>query len=180
MMNGDQWIRLVQIFSAKLVLEVFGGGGAIWGFSEVVTLRNHETQEFWRHVAAIIAGVFFIRFLLQIRDYIHEAKTKENPLAGANPWVRMVQIFAAKLVLEVFGGGGAIWGFSEALTLRNPNTQEFWRFNAQLVGFIFFLRFLLQIKDYLMDVILPRGYVKQVSGISDNGIEATEASNLIV
>jgi hypothetical protein len=26
----DPWVRFYQIFSAKLVLEVFGGAGAIW------------------------------------------------------------------------------------------------------------------------------------------------------
>ena len=35
--NKKASIRLVQIFAAKIVLEVFGGGGAIWGASEIVT-----------------------------------------------------------------------------------------------------------------------------------------------
>ena len=70
--NQQQWIRLLQIFSAKLVLEVFGGGGAIWGFSEVLTLRTPHTVWFWRPCAATIGAVFFVRWILQIQDYVND------------------------------------------------------------------------------------------------------------
>jgi hypothetical protein len=68
----SQWIRLIQIFSAKLVLEVFGAGGAIWGFSEAVTLRTPHTVWFWRPCAAIVGTIFFVRWILQIQDYMSE------------------------------------------------------------------------------------------------------------
>jgi len=145
-------LRLFQIFSAKIVLEVFGGGGAIWGFSEVCTFRRPETQEYWRHVALTIAFLFFCRFLLQIKDYVGEINGKRNTIDDHKSWTRFLQIFAAKIVLEVFGGGGAIWGFSEALTFRNSETQEFWRYNARVSAAIFFIRFLLQMNDYLSEM----------------------------
>merc|ERR1712008_187655 len=66
---GMRWVRLLQIFSAKLVLEVFGGAGAIWGFSEVLTLRKPETLWFWRPCAAAVGAIFFLRFILQLEDY---------------------------------------------------------------------------------------------------------------
>ena len=54
--------------------------------------------------------------------------------------------FVPKLVLEVWGGAGAIWGFSEACGLRRPSTQWFWRPVALSLGFVFFLRFLQQVQ----------------------------------
>ena len=70
--------RVIQIFSAKLVLEVFGGAGAIWGFSEAVGLRNKNTEWFWRPCALVFGVVFFIRWILQIRDYLHEEKRSQR------------------------------------------------------------------------------------------------------
>ena len=51
--NREKLIRLLQIFSAKLVLEVCGGGGAIWGFSEAIGLRTTSNVWFWRPVALL-------------------------------------------------------------------------------------------------------------------------------
>lgn len=48
----------------KLILEVFGASGAVWGFAEVLTLRNADTVEFWRWVCLIVALLFFIRYLV--------------------------------------------------------------------------------------------------------------------
>jgi len=144
-------LPILQTFSAKLVLEVFGGGGAIWGFSEAATLRVPDTQEFWRFNASVVGALFFIRFILQIQDYCKE-HIFDQSVEETYSLKRMFQIFLAKLVLEVFGGGGAIWGFSEVLTLRNPKTQEFWRGVALSIGGIFFVRFIMQCSDYLDDM----------------------------
>jgi len=152
--GADPWVRFYQIFGAKLVLEVFGGAGAIWGFSEVMTYRNADTQTFWRYIALIHGAIFYVRMLLQMKDYVIEVVHPGKKLEmTVQHWVRLLQIFSAKMVLEVFGGAGAIWGFSEALSLRKPETQEFWRLQALVVGFIFSIRFALQIKDYLLDVM---------------------------
>jgi hypothetical protein len=72
-------IRLLQIFSARLVLEVFGGAGAIWGFSEAIGLRTPETVWFWRPCALIVGVIFFVRWCMQIQDYVFE----ENLLVPA-------------------------------------------------------------------------------------------------
>lgn len=76
-MNKQQWIRLFQIFVAKMVLEIFGGAGAIWGFSEAVGLRTPETVGFWRPTALTIGFLFFIRWMMQIRDYIEETHSED-------------------------------------------------------------------------------------------------------
>ena len=62
------YIGLIEEFAAKLILEVFGGGGAIWGFSEVCGLRTqeHESARFWRSVAVSIAAVFGARWFRQL------------------------------------------------------------------------------------------------------------------
>ena len=48
----------------KLILEVFGASGAVWGFAEVLTLRDEDTVEFWRWICLIVALLFFIRYLV--------------------------------------------------------------------------------------------------------------------
>ena len=49
--------------AVKLILEVFGAAGAVWGASEVVTLRNKDTQEEWRYISLGIGILFFIRYI---------------------------------------------------------------------------------------------------------------------
>ena len=69
---NDKTLRLFQIFSAKLVLEVFGGGGAIWGFSEALGLRTSASVWFWRPCALSFGAIFFVRWLMQICEYMAE------------------------------------------------------------------------------------------------------------
>lgn len=73
-MDQRRFIECVQIFSAKLVLEVFGGGGAIWGFSEAVGFRVPSTVWFWRPCALVVGMIFFVRWIRQIQDYLVEMK----------------------------------------------------------------------------------------------------------
>mmetsp|Transcript_5938 Transcript_5938/g.11221 ORF Transcript_5938/g.11221 Transcript_5938/m.11221 type:complete len:109 (+) Transcript_5938:113-439(+) len=65
-------LQCVQTFSAKLVLEVFGGGGAIWGFSEAIGLRDSSTVWFWRPFALVVATIFFARWIKQLQEYLVE------------------------------------------------------------------------------------------------------------
>jgi hypothetical protein len=73
-MNQRRLLLCLHNFSAKLVLEVFGGGGAIWGFSEVVGLRNDSTLWFWRPCAICVAMMFFIRWITQLQEYLEETR----------------------------------------------------------------------------------------------------------
>ena len=70
MMFSRKLIRTFQIFGTKLVLEVFGGAGARWGFSEAVGLRVPATIWFWRPCALTFGAIFFVRWLCQARDYV--------------------------------------------------------------------------------------------------------------
>ncbi|VEU37302.1 unnamed protein product [Pseudo-nitzschia multistriata] len=60
---------LCQEFFAKLVLEVFGAGGAVWGFSEVCGFRTEsvESTRFWRKLSLATAVVFGVRWSQQLR-----------------------------------------------------------------------------------------------------------------
>lgn len=168
---------LLRIFSAKLVLEVFGGAGAIWGFSEAVGLRTHFTVWFWRPTALVVGAIFFARWILQIVDFIEESRGKtkvQSRFTNVQLMKDILRIWSAKLVLEVFGGAGAIWGFSEACTLRNPSTVWFWRPTALVVGAIFFARWCLQIKDYIDDFEKDsKCQEAQSSGLSEGLSERT-------
>mmetsp|Transcript_8502 Transcript_8502/g.12067 ORF Transcript_8502/g.12067 Transcript_8502/m.12067 type:complete len:140 (-) Transcript_8502:92-511(-) len=73
-LTRNQWLDLFQTFSARLVLEVFGATGAIWGFSEALGLRTDETNYFWRPFALSFGVIFFIRWCLQIGSFLIETK----------------------------------------------------------------------------------------------------------
>ena len=48
----------------KFVLEVCGAAGAIWGSSEVATLRNKTTQQTWRYISSAVGVLFLGRFVV--------------------------------------------------------------------------------------------------------------------
>ena len=68
--NRRRLLVSARLFATKLILEVFGGGGAVWGFSEALGLRTSRTQEFWRVIALAVASVFLFRWLFQLRDHL--------------------------------------------------------------------------------------------------------------
>jgi hypothetical protein len=70
--NTAKLLHLLHIFTANLILQVFGGAGAIWGFSEVVGLRTPETVWFWRPVAQIVGAVFFARWVVELDAHMKE------------------------------------------------------------------------------------------------------------
>lgn len=47
----------------RIVLEVIGGAGAIWGGAEVFTLRTAENAEVWRWISIFIGFLCFLRFV---------------------------------------------------------------------------------------------------------------------
>lgn len=70
--------------------------------------------------------------------------------------------FAAKFVLEVLGGAGAIWGSSEVLALRTPeNEAAVFRPLAAAVGTLFFFRWCWQLYSTLQKRRQPRNRGKK-------------------
>lgn len=165
--EDKSFFALLKTFGARLILEVFGGGGAIWGYSEICKFRNPETVFYWRPCAAVFGLVFFVRFCVQIADFLRTAKVLETAPSALDH----IERFSAMIVLEVFGAGGAIWGFSEACTLRNPENATFWRIQAQIIAVIFCVRFFIHI---------VKAMSSSSSTVEKSQVQITEASPLIV
>ena len=58
-------LKFVYTCLVKIVLEVFGAAGAVWGFFEVTNLRNESTNEVFRYVCGVVAVLFFLRFCVE-------------------------------------------------------------------------------------------------------------------
>ena len=58
--------------------------------------RDAEMVDVWRFNALAVGVVFFIRWLLQIKDFITDNDVDEK----SDPFIRLFQIFSARLVLE--------------------------------------------------------------------------------
>ena len=142
-------LAFVQIFATRFVLHVLGGCGAVWGCSEVVGLRDQTTIEWWRIFAACVGFGFLIRWMFQISNYCLmmglEAENNSSFIARLVDWV---EILVVKLILEVFGAAGAIWGFSEIVLLRTPETVVYWRPVAICTLIIFAIRWFLHVIQY--------------------------------
>lgn len=68
-------IKFIYISIIKLILEVFGAGGAIWGFSDILNLRNQTNIFIWRIICLIITFIFLIIFIFnRINDYKNKKK----------------------------------------------------------------------------------------------------------
>ena len=71
--------HLLTTYLPKLILEVMGGAGAIWGFSEACGLRRPETVYFWRPAALAVGGLFFLRFLKQLFEEMASLRSSASP-----------------------------------------------------------------------------------------------------
>ncbi|CAJ1942178.1 unnamed protein product [Cylindrotheca closterium] len=60
---------VLETFIPKLVLEVMGGAGAVWGFSEAIGLRTSMNAWFWRPVTLFAGSLFFIRWYRQVKEF---------------------------------------------------------------------------------------------------------------
>lgn len=151
-MKPFDYLSFFQVFVAKLVLEVCGAAGAIWGCSEFLTLRTPENSDSWRIVSLTVFGIFLVRFWWHAKHHLeHERefppiKLKHRRLHK----VSFSQIFSAKLVLELLGAAGAIWGPSDALTLRTAENIEKWRIVSCVALGLAGLRWVLQIFTYCL------------------------------
>ena len=75
----EKILHMLHIFTSDLILQVFGGAGAIWGFSEVIGLRTPETVWFWRPFASFVGAVFFARWIVQLDAHIKEENIELFP-----------------------------------------------------------------------------------------------------
>jgi hypothetical protein len=73
---------ILQEFLPKLIMEVMGSAGAVWGFSEVVGLRTAATAWLWRPAAIFTGIVFFLNWVAQVQESIKTYRTRRY-VAGA-------------------------------------------------------------------------------------------------
>mmetsp|Transcript_37411 Transcript_37411/g.58038 ORF Transcript_37411/g.58038 Transcript_37411/m.58038 type:complete len:306 (-) Transcript_37411:336-1253(-) len=147
----------LQVYSAKLLLEVCGAAGAVWGFAEVVRWRTpRNTAEIWRPIALATFCFYLLRFLNHSKHYLeHERDYPPIKLQHRRLHkLPFVQIFSTKLLLEVCGASGAIWGSSEAFTWRDETNVEKWRLVAIVVGSLFFMRWICIILSYCLCTVV--------------------------
>ena len=64
--NCQTLLQTARHFSVKFVLEVLGAGGAIWGSSEAIGLRNDANRWFFRWLACLVGFVFLVRWVVQL------------------------------------------------------------------------------------------------------------------
>ena len=65
-----------------------------------MSLRRPDTQEFWRYNAVVVGFIFLVRWMMQIKDYILDRNIDNERFDKKNQWIRLLQIYSAKLVLE--------------------------------------------------------------------------------
>jgi hypothetical protein len=143
-------LSFFQIHSSKFVLHVLGGSGAIWGCAEAVTLRNADNALGWRIAAMSVGTMFLIRWVFEILAYcLYMSTLWSDPSSIHMIIVRWYEAFIVKLILEVFGAVGAVWGFSEIVTLRTSETNDVWRPISIVVGVIFLMRWMLYLIGFI-------------------------------
>jgi len=164
----EKFYQLTSEFIPKYILEVWGGVGAVWGFAEVVGLRIPETVYIWRPISLTFGVMFFVRYLYQLiqavkayrriprnksqnnnndDDDINKNETEIRTSTRGQILFNLTIEFAPKLILEVWGSTGAVWGFSEVVGLRRPETIYLWRPFSLTVGIVFLLRYIWQLKE---------------------------------
>ena len=162
-----------QIHASKFLLQVMGASGAIWGCSEAIALRNSENAMQWRIAAIVVGTIFLIRWALQILAYcLYFAAVWSNPSCKIARWCEELIVM---LILEVFGAVGAIWGCSEVMTLRNPdNSVRIWRPILLSVGFVFLIRWIMHIKQFIHAESEPNTVNSQVQRDETNSDEVQD------
>ena len=67
----------------RIVLEVIGGAGAIWGGAEVFGLRKADNLELWRWISIAVGVLCFLRFVTLNAPQMED---EGNILGPAGPW----------------------------------------------------------------------------------------------
>lgn len=67
----------------RIVLEVIGGAGAIWGGAEVFGLRTADNKELWRWISVGVGILCFLRF---VTLHAPQMEDEGDILGPAGPW----------------------------------------------------------------------------------------------
>lgn len=100
-----------------------------------------------------------VALLVILQDGEKESKHMKNILYRMAFSIFAVTALVLRIVLEVIGGAGAIWGGAEVFGLRTNDNRELWRWLSVGVGILCFLRFvnLTLPRQEDVDVLGPAG-----------------------
>jgi len=101
-----------------------------------------------------------IALLVILQDGEKESRHLEHPLSRLIWSVFSIWALVLRLVLEVIGGAGAIWGGSEVFGFRDAETKEMWRWLSIAIGVLCFLRFVTlnaPLQEDAGDILGPAG-----------------------
>ena len=93
-----------------------------------------------------------IALLVVLQHGEEESRHFDSPLYGLAWSLFAFLALVLRLVLEVIGGAGAIWGGSEVFGLRFDGNKELWRYLSIAIGILCFLRFVTLNAPYEEDV----------------------------
>ena len=79
--------------------------------------------------------------------------------------------------MSLLSAVGAIWGFSEVVGFRTPETVWFWRPTAQFFGAVFFARWVLELNTHLEKEGI---FGRRSSSRNTDAYGATEESKLML
>jgi len=152
-----------QSHASNFFLQVLGGAGAIWGFSEVIMLRHANNAMEWRVASMVVGSVFLIRWMFQIvadcSYLVAWWSTDDDPSSIRVIILQWYEMLVVKFVLEVFGATGAVWGFSEVVTLRSSDTNRLWRPIAIGIGVIYLVRWICHLTKFAQSEREPVGAI---------------------
>lgn len=109
-----------------------------------------DPEEFPAHIALLVI----------LQDGLHESSKFDKILYHIFFSLFAFVALLLRIVLEVIGGAGAIWGGAEVFTLRHGGNAELWRWISVGVGILCFLRFLvlnIPQKEDVGDILGPAG-----------------------
>jgi len=157
-----RWWRLLGFATVRLVLQVCGAAGAVWGSSQVYGLRqegndgssNDDEWSFWRTVCLyLVTPVFALRWFWHCKHYLEQDKLDYPTVKRHHRRLHrgsFCQVYSARWILQVGGAAGAVWGGTEAFGWRTEQNSNEFQVAAAVVGLLFAVRWGAQVMEYCL------------------------------
>lgn len=137
---------------SKIILEVCGAAGAVWGICEIINWRHVENTDDFHEIVTITFVIFAIRFYWHAKHFwqygydfpyvkLHHRRSH---------WYHGLQVFGAKFLLQVCGAAGAVWGASETAGFRHALNRHPWQIAAWVTTVLFGIRWLIELVSYCL------------------------------
>ena len=93
----------LRFLLCKILLEVCGAAGAVWGIGEIVGLRDEDNSEQFRYASAAVGIIFLIRFYWHAKhvwQHGHDFPYVKRHHRRSH-WFHGTQVYGAKYLLQV-------------------------------------------------------------------------------